>query len=146
VIGSFMRPSAPCHAPFSAIELPQLLYLANLPVSWPDFVFELHQELASREFPDKQLVLKTLQLNFSSAQQKESILLTEVMKAGISELKLSNFIDQTAFTEALDRGRYGGLIKIILEQLLHPFLGETALTPTWHQQKSTKGLWLISPA
>lgn len=44
-------------APFSAIELPQLLLMAEMPVAWSQFMYELHQELAGREFPDKELDL-----------------------------------------------------------------------------------------
>ncbi len=122
-----MRSTALRLAPFSAIELPQLLLMAELPIAWSQFLFELHQELAGRDFPDKELVLKSLQLKFLTANSHEGALLSEEMVALSSGKNVPHVLDRAAFSDSWLGGRYVPIIRTTVALLVKPVLGQAAV-------------------
>lgn len=121
-----MRSTSLRLAPFSAIELPQLLLMAEMPVAWSQFLFELHQELAGREFPEKELVLKSLQLKFLTTNTHEGVIAGEEMLSRSSGKKALHVLDRAAFSDSWSGGRYVPIIRTTVAHLVQPVLGQAA--------------------
>lgn len=110
---------------FSGVELEPLLKMADLPVAWSEFFFELHKELATRDFADKENRLHALREKFTNAAKHEADLVARAMDDSQRNKKHSHLLDRRAFTESWSGGRYVPIVGTTLEFLVKPVLGES---------------------
>lgn len=122
-----MRSNSFRFAPFSAVDLDELIQISGLPVAWPDFLFELHQELASRDFTAKEEVLARLKERHIAAFKQEFALKESAMCPSYAAKAHRNILDRSTFSAAWDGGRYVPLVQTIMTLLVHPILGKEVI-------------------
>ena len=135
-----MRKSPMQAAPFSAIDVDSLIHMAGLPVAWPEFIFALHQEVASRDFSTKEIVLKKLQESYLAATKIEANLAVAAMEGKKSERNSKNILNRDAFSKALTGGQYVPVIKTIITSLVQPVTGVGDLIDQIPQRPNKKSV------
>ena len=127
-------------APFSGIDVDSLIHMAGLPVAWPEFIFALHQELASRDFSTKEIVLKKLQESYLEAMKIDSNLAIAAMEGKKSERNLKNILSRDAFSKALTGGQYVPVIETIMTLLVQTVAESGNLIEQIPQRPNKKSL------
>lgn len=122
-----MRSSSFQFAPFREIAADSLIHMVGLPVAWPEFIFALHQEVASRDFSTKEIVLKQLQEKYLAAMKTEQDISIAAMEGKNFEKNAKNILDRDAFSKALTGGQYVPVIQTIMTLLVHPVTGSENL-------------------
>jgi hypothetical protein len=135
-----VRSSSLQFAPFSGIDVDSLIHMAGLPVAWSDFIFALHQEVASRDFLTKEIVLKKLQESYLAATKIEASLAIAAMEGKKSERNSKNILNRDAFSKALTGGQYVPVIKTIITSLVQPVTGVGDLIDQIPQRPNKKSV------
>jgi len=113
--------------PFGGLDLGSLIALSEMPVAWPEFIFELHQELVQHEFPDKEAVLLNLHGRYKHVSNCIQCELKQAMDAVIGGYALPERLNHAEFSAGWSGGRYKPLIQNLSSFLILPVLGVTGL-------------------
>lgn len=127
-------------APFSGIDVDSLIHMAGLPVAWSEFIFALHQEVASRDFSTKEIVLKKLQESYLAVTKIEANLAVAAMEGKKSERNSKNILNRDAFSKALAGGQYVPVIETIMTLLVQPVTGGEDLIDQIPQRPNKKSV------
>jgi hypothetical protein len=100
--------------------------MTEMPIAWVEFLFELHQELASRDFPAREQILLSLREKIAISAKNESDHRNELMSGSLVASKLPQLLDRPSFDNAWTGGRYVPVVGTTLELLVNPVLGESS--------------------